>query len=176
MSEQEFAAAYAALEGLYSRRPSDTTRSQGEWILENIGTNPAKVLEIGPGNGSITRRLREAGHEVWMLDIHQIAGKAHYIRGTVENIPVPDKSVDVIVLAHVIEHARSLTRAFLELERVSRDQVLIVAPKQRFNRWTFDYHLHFFYSTDHLASHVHRGNAQGREIDGDLCVRWGVRN
>lgn len=176
MSDEEFAAAYAALEGIYSQRPSDTTMSQADWILENVGQEPVKVLEVGPGNGTMTRRLREAGHEVWLLDIHQIEGEDDYVRGVVEDIPLLDKSVDVVVLAHVIEHARSLTRAFLQLERVSRDRVLIVTPKQRFYRWTFDYHLHFFYSADHLASHIHRGEAQGREIDGDLCVRWDVRS
>jgi len=83
--------------------------------------------------------------------------------------------VDVIVLAHVIEHVQSLTRAFLELERVARDRILIVTPKQRFFRWTFDYHLHFFYSVDHLASHVHRGKATGVEVDNDICMVWDVR-
>jgi ubiquinone/menaquinone biosynthesis C-methylase UbiE len=172
MSDEEFAAAYAALGGMYSRRPSDTTMLQVAWVLENVGREPVKLLEIGPGTGAMTRLLREAGHDVWVLDIHPVEGKDRYLRGAIEDIPLPDKSVDVVVAAHVIEHARSLTKAFLELERVGRNRVLIVAPKQRFYRWTFDYHLHFFYSTDHLASHAHRGRADGREIDGDLCVRW----
>jgi hypothetical protein len=176
MSPEEFSGAYAALEGAYTQRGSDTTPAQSDWILAAAGERPLKVLEIGPGNGDMTPRLRAAGHDVWVLDIHPLEGKDHYVQGTVENLPLPDKSVDVIVLAHVIEHVRSLTKAFLQLERVCRDRVLIVTPKQRFYRWTFDYHLHFFYSVDHLASHIHRGRAQGCEIDGDLCLRWDVRD
>ena len=59
--------------------------------------------------------------------------------------------MDVILLAHVIQHVPSSTKVFLELERVARRCVLIVAPEQRFFRWTFDYHLRFFDSVDHLA-------------------------
>jgi SAM-dependent methyltransferase len=175
MSPEEFSAACARVEGKYSQRVTDTTPGQADWLAATLGTAPVKVLEIGPGNGSLSARLRDAGHDVWAVDIHSPDGDDHYVQGTVDKIPLPDKSVDVIVLAHVIEHVQSLTRAFLELERVARDRILIVTPKQRFFRWTFDYHLHFFYSVDHLASHVHRGKATGVEVDNDICMVWDVR-
>jgi ubiquinone/menaquinone biosynthesis C-methylase UbiE len=176
MSDQEFSAAYAALGGAYAERSSDTTEAQEDWIVANLGERPLNVLEIGPGNGSMTPRLRQGGHDVLVLDLYPLKGEGHYVTGTIENIPLPDKSVDVVVAAHVIEHARSLTSAFLELERVSRKHVLIVTPQQRYYRWTFDYHLHFFYSVDHLASHTHRGQARGCTVDGDLCLRWDVNS
>ena len=151
MSPQEFAAAYGALGGHYTDRASDTTPAQADWVFANIGPAPLTLLEIGPGNGAMTARLRTAGHDVWAIDLHPSQADRQYLQGTVDSIPLPAKSVDVIVLAHVIEHVPSLTKAFLELERVARRRVLIVTPKQRFFRWTFDYHLHFFYSVDHLA-------------------------
>lgn len=174
MSDQEFSAAYAALGGTYTERPADTTPAQADWILANIDRPGAQILEIGPGNGSLTRRLQADGYDVTALDLHAGDPSVKYVQGTVESIPLPDKSVEVIILSHVIEHVRSLTRAFLELERVARRRVIMVAPKQRHFRWTFDYHLHFFYSVDHLASHTHRGTTAGREIDGDLCLVWDV--
>jgi ubiquinone/menaquinone biosynthesis C-methylase UbiE len=173
MSPREFAAAYQALGGRYAGRASDTTPAQADWILANIGPPPLKLLEIGPGNGVMAARLVATGYDVWTVDIHPSRTDRH-LQGGVDSIPLPDKSVDVVVLAHVIEHVPSLTRAFLELERVARQRVLIVTPKQRFFRWTFDYHLHFFYSVDHLASHAHRGKTSGVEVDGDLCLIWAV--
>ena len=173
MSPEEFLAANAAVQGCYARRESDTTPNQANWLFANLGSTPMKVLEIGPGKGSLTHRLRKAGHEVWVVDIYPRDNDSHYLQGTAEHIPISDKSVDAVVITHVIEHVRSLTQAFLELERVTRDRVLMVTPKQRFFRWTFDYHLHFFYSVDHLASHTHRGRTSGVEIDGDLCLRMG---
>lgn len=174
MSDEAFAKAYSDLGGLYTERPSDTTKAQAEWILANIGQENANVLEIGPGAGYLTKRLRDAGHSVTELDLSVDTHSANRIKGTLEQLPHPDKSFDVVILAHVLEHVRSLTRAFLHLERVSKGRVLIVTPKQRFYRWTFDYHLHFFYSVEHLASHIHKGQARGVEIDGDLCLAWDV--
>jgi SAM-dependent methyltransferase len=174
MSPREFAAAYEATGGRHADRASDTTPAQVDWILANLGPPPLDLLEIGSGKGALTARLRAAGHDVLTVDIHPSQADRLYLQGTVDSIPLPDKSVDVIILAHVIEHAPSLTKAFLELERVARRRVLIVTPKQRFFRWTFDYHLHFFYSLDHLASHAHRGKTSGVEADGDLCLIWDV--
>ncbi|MFZ0271387.1 MAG: class I SAM-dependent methyltransferase [Acidobacteriaceae bacterium] len=174
MSDEAFAKAYRDLGGLYTERPSDTTEAQAEWILANIGQENASVLEIGPGAGYLTKRLRDAGHSVTELELSVNTDSANRIQGTLERLPFPDKSFDVVILAHVLEHARSLTRAFLHLERVSKGRVLIVTPKQRFYKWTFDYHLHFFYSVEHLGSHIHKGQAHGSEINGDLCLVWDV--
>jgi ubiquinone/menaquinone biosynthesis C-methylase UbiE len=174
MTDQEFVAANAAIAGAYAMRDSDTTPAQMDWILGNLGEPGRKILEIGPGAGAMTTRLRSAGHEVWTLDIYPGSAAKQHLQGTVERIPLPDKSFDVIVLAHVIEHSRSLTRAFLEMERVARERVLMVTPRQRFFRWTFDYHLHFFYSGDHLASHAPSGQTSTGEIDGDICLTWDV--
>jgi len=174
MTDQEFVVANAAVAGAYALRDSDTTPAQMDWILRNIGEPGRKVLEIGPGAGAMTTKLRGSGHDVWTLDIYPGSTILQRVQGTVERIPLPDKSFDVIVLAHVIEHSRSLTKAFLEMERVARERVLIVTPRQRFFRWTFDYHLHFFYSGDHLASHAPSGQTTAREIDGDICLIWDV--
>jgi len=172
MSDEEFAEAYrktyVGMNG--GRRSSDTTDLQMDWILANSGKPPRSILEIGSHKGILAQRLAEAGHAVQTLDL---SGPG--LTGCAEHIPLPDQSVDVIVLAHVIEHVRSLTRAFLELARVSREQVLIVTPRQRFYKWTFDYHLHFFYSVAHLCSYAHCGAAAGELIEGDICMNWSVK-
>jgi|SRR5579862_242007 len=174
MSPKEFSDACAAVDGAYAERSCDTTPRQCEWILERVGNRPNRLLEIGPGNGILTERLKPLADQITVLDVYPRA-EVGYLIGTVESIPLPSKSVDVTVLTHVIEHTRSLTRAFLEMERVTRDKVLIVTPRQRFYRVTFDYHLHFFYSLDHLASHIPCGTASGEEVDGDLCLEWHIR-
>ena len=94
--------------------------------------------------------------------------------GLAERLPFQNKSFDTTIICMVLEHVRSLTVSFLELERVTRGRVLIVTPRQRFYRVTFDYHLHFFYSLQHLASHIHTGTTEGEVVDGDLCLCWRV--
>jgi 2-polyprenyl-3-methyl-5-hydroxy-6-metoxy-1,4-benzoquinol methylase len=173
MNDRQFIDAYKALSGAYTDRGPDTTAAQASWLLQNIPDN-SRVLEIGPGGRTLTRQLRAAGHQVITLDLDEkwaTPGEVCIV-GIAERLPLADKSVDVVVLSHVIEHVRSLTTTFVELARVTRGAVLIVTPRQRFYRVTFDYHLHFFYSLDHLASHIPCGHADGAILDGDLCLKW----
>ncbi len=174
MSDAEFTGAYAALQGAYAKRSSDTTEAQMSWITEKVSPKQ-RVLEIGPGNGTLTRHLLSAGTDVCTLDLSPNADPLLRRFGSVgaaEKMPFSDKSFDVTIAAHVIEHVRSLTRTFLELQRVTRKTVLIVCPRQRFYRVTFDYHLHFFYSLAHLASFCPNGTATGNIVDNDLCLEW----
>ncbi len=175
MSDREFASACAAVSGLYSNRPTDTTDGELEWIMERVRrAQPRQVLEIGPGAGKLTRLLQSAGCQVTTLDVAPLANHQRSVVGAVEHIPFAARSFDLVILAHVIEHVRSLTRTCSELARISSNAVLIVTPQQRFYRYTFDYHLQFFYSLDHLASHTIGGSTTGEVIDGDLCLEWKV--
>jgi len=177
MDDKEYAAAYQSLGGRYETRETDTTERQMEWVLNSI--RGQRVLEIGPGKGALTKRLVERGYQVSTLDLFpgiyppgDNSIKRYF--GIAEKFQFPDKSFDTVVIAMVIEHVRNITSATLELERITRERVLIVTPEQRYYRVTFDYHLHFFYSLDHLASHIPRGKTEGAVIDGDLCLKWDV--
>lgn len=175
MSDREFSAACSAVSGLYSNRPVDTTDRELTWILDRIPRNgAARILEIGPGAGKLSRLLREAGCKLTTLDVAPLGCDEQSVIGVLERMPFADKSFDVVIASHVIEHVRSITRACLELGRVSRGRVLIVTPQQRYYRYTFDYHLQFFYSLDHLGSHMTSGSTSGAVIDRDLCLDWDV--
>jgi hypothetical protein len=175
MSDRDYVAAYEAVGGIYGSREADTTPAQMQWILDQIGPGE-RVLEIGPGTKQLTGRLREGGREVTTLQLHPggASDDADTVIGMAEQIPLADKSYDVTVISMVLEHVRRLTTTFLELQRVTRSKVVIVTPRQRFYKITFDYHLHFFYSLEHLASHVPSGTTEGTVIDGDLCLAWRI--
>jgi len=171
MTDKEYCAAYQNVAGAYKNRESDTTEDQKQWLLENIGPGK-RLLEIGPGNRALTERLRKS-HDVTTLDLHCSNGdRTGSVIGLAERLPFRTKSFDITIISMVLEHVRSLTLTFLGLARVTRERVLIITPQQRFYSVTFDYHLHFFYSLDHLASHIHTGTSEGRLIDGDLCLCW----
>ena len=173
MSKREFARAYQDVGGGYCTRGPDSTVTQMEWLLSQVHRGE-RVLEIGPGGRHLTARLCAAGSKVVTLDLAPawaLPGEVGAV-GVAEHLPFADKVFDVSIVAHVIEHVRELTTVFLELERVTRSRVLIVTPRQRFYKFTFDYHLHFFYSPAHLASHTHTGSARGHLIDGDICLIW----
>jgi len=175
MSDSEFVEAYKQIRGAYTSRASDTTEAQASWIVAQV-PSPCTVLEVGPGVRKLTSRLMAAGNRMITLDLSTfgVPKGEQCVIGVAERLPFADKSVDITIVAHVIEHVRSLTATFVELERITRDRVLIVTPRQRFYDITFDYHLHFFYSVSHLASHVPRGTTEGQIVDDDLCLNWKV--
>ena len=171
MSPQEFAAAYAALESGGARyRDSDTTPAQIEAIAAEAR---GRTLEVGCGNGAVAEALRARGLEVTAVDVtlgsaRTTAERAHCtvaIAGLPE-LPFRDRAFDTVVCAHTLEHVPDLWQAAHELRRVA-SRMLVVVPRQRYYRYTVDYHLHFFPSAAPLE-HLLGGRA--RLIDGDWFV------
>lgn len=100
--------------------PVDAVR----WL---VGRDAATVLELGAGTGKLTRELVALGHDVHATDpAAEMLGvlRRHLpdvptsVAGA-EEIPLPDRSVDVVVVAqafHWFEHERALP----EIARVLR--------------------------------------------------------
>ena len=97
-------------------------------INEIISLKPKKVLEIGIGNGFVTRYLRDKELNVTTLDI------AHELRpdvaGAVLAIPFKNCSFDVVVCCEVLEHLpySEFSKALKEIHRVSRKHVVLSLP------------------------------------------------
>ncbi|MFT3696505.1 MAG: class I SAM-dependent methyltransferase [Kofleriaceae bacterium] len=171
MSPREFADAYAALAAGGGRyRDTDTTPGQVAAIVEAArGT----VLEVGSGNGVVAQALVAAGRQVVACEV--TVGSADETRRRADcpvavaglpALPFADRAFDTVVCAHTLEHVVDLYAAVRELRRVAH-RVIVVVPKQRYYRYTVDYHLHFFPSAAPLE-HLLDGHA--REIDGDWFV------
>ncbi len=69
---------------------------------------------------------------------------ATFLKGTVEEIPFPDGYFDTVICAHTLEHVRDIPKAMNELRRVCSGRLIVVLPRQRPYRYTFDLHVHFF--------------------------------
>jgi ubiquinone/menaquinone biosynthesis C-methylase UbiE len=170
MSPKEIAAAYAALDSGDGRyRDSDTTPGQIEAI---VAAARGRVLEVGCGNGAVAERLRGA-HEVVAVDVtlasacetRRRAGCEVAVAG-LPALPFGDRAFDTVVCAHTLEHIPDLFRAAAELRRVAH-RAIIVVPRQRYYRYTVDYHLHFFPSAAPLL-HLFGGRAD--LVDGDWVL------
>jgi ubiquinone/menaquinone biosynthesis C-methylase UbiE len=170
MSPREIAAAYAALDSGGGRyRDTDTTPGQ---IAAIAAAARGRVLEVGCGNGAVAARLR-AGHDVVAVDVtlasaratRRRAGCAVAVAG-LPALPFADRAFDTVVCAHTLEHVPDLFRAAAELRRVAR-RVVVVVPRQRYYRYTVDYHLHFFPSAAPL---VHLLGGRADLVDGDWVV------
>ena len=87
-------------------------------------------------------------------------------RVSIEQLPFGDRAFDTVVCVHTLEHVPDLWRAARELRRVAR-RLIVVVPRQRYYRYTVDYHLHFFPNAGPLE-HLLGGTA--RLVDGDWVL------
>jgi len=89
---------------------------------------PHTVLEVGVGDGVVMRELRSKNIKVTTFDIAQDLKPD--IVGSVTKIPLPENSVDLVLVAEVIEHIRfeDVPTALGELSRVARNHVVISVP------------------------------------------------
>src|SRR6478735_838843 len=117
-----------------------------------------KVLEVGAGEGSILRLLDQFkfGNELYALEISESGlrkikeknipslKEANLFDGY--NIPYPDKSFDLVILSHVLEHVEFERTLLREIKRVSKYQIIEV-PK--------DYRKGVDKKVDHFLSYGH---------------------
>lgn len=116
-------------------------RGKTENILELCQRNnltPAKVLEVGCGDGSILHCLSnvEFIKELYGLEISK-AGVETTLKRNIEkvksciefdghHIPYEDRSFDLVILSHVLEHVEFERAVLREIKRVSKHQIIEV--------------------------------------------------
>lgn len=98
--------------------------------MNAIGSE-GRVLEIGPGNRFLTDYLLKRDVCVKTLDIRE-GTKPDYI-GSVNEIPLDDRSFDSVVCFQVLEHLtfEHFSNSLKEMARVASKQVLFSVPDVR---------------------------------------------
>jgi SAM-dependent methyltransferase len=98
------AASFGAAAAAYERgRPPYPPRGIG-WLLPG---GAAHVLDLGAGTGKLTRQLRDLGLDVTAVEpsermreqLRQAVPGVAALAGTAERIPLPDRSVDAVLVA-----------------------------------------------------------------------------
>lgn len=89
------------------------------------------VLEVGPGNGTVSAYLRMSGMEVTTADIDP-EHKPNVV-ASILDLPFEDNTFDVAMACEVLEHIpfEEVPIALGELARVSKEYVLISLPDVR---------------------------------------------
>ena len=112
------------------------------------------VLDVGCGTGELLRRIKSVkgvdGYSYTGVDFQadQESGCKHpdvkFVKAMVEDLPFADNSFDTVICTHLLEHILDIRKAILELRRVAAQRLIIIVPKEREYRFTFNPHLHFF--------------------------------
>jgi len=142
---------------IYSRLPriqEGTDNSQACIDRIILETGPGSVLDVGCGLGVLLQRIIDtkgteqntyAGVD-FQVDQSTVDSLplAEIQEAKIERLPFDDNSFDTVICTHVLEHILDIRTAVSELRRVCRGRLLIVTPKEREYRFTFNPHLNFF--------------------------------
>jgi ubiquinone/menaquinone biosynthesis C-methylase UbiE len=130
-----------------------------EKFVRKLGVEFAgHVLDVGCGDGRITRRIAEravttigvdvTAHESWA---RYASDRLRFQTGDAESLPFSDFSFDTVFQVSMLHHARQPERAITEMLRVRKPggKVIIVEP----NRWNpiMYVHLTMFGSHNHFT-------------------------
>jgi len=95
-------------------------------LIESLLHGARRVLDVGCGEGQVSRRIASLGAEVVGLDptaaqirlAHERGGPARYMRARSEQIPSPNSSFDAVVVCLALEHVDPFEPAINEVARV----------------------------------------------------------
>lgn len=129
---------YASERGLEARRSLYDSRvgpDPRETMWDEIAeAAPGRVLEVGPGPGEVSERMRrELGAEVVAIDVSERMVELARERGVdarvgdVQELPFANAEFDVVVAAWVLFHVQDLDRGLSEIARVLRSGGRLVA-------------------------------------------------
>jgi SAM-dependent methyltransferase len=122
---------------------------------------PLSLLDAGCGNGRLYRALAQAGLLERLgytgVDVTQKLVEAArtlypdgaFEQGSMNELPYPDDSFDIVVCQHVVRYLDYYERALAELLRVSRGTVVLVEKQ------AVDQDVPGTYYNETLASHFH---------------------
>jgi ubiquinone/menaquinone biosynthesis C-methylase UbiE len=147
MTELEFAEVYRQTASVHLDRESDINSECEARILSSIAGD--SVLDIACGRGYLSKKL-SANYKVTGADIIvpekliQECPEIDFHEIFVESLPFEDHEFDTVVSAHTLEHVIDPGLAIRELRRVCKRRLIVIVPRQRPYRYTFDLHLNFF--------------------------------
>jgi ubiquinone/menaquinone biosynthesis C-methylase UbiE len=148
LSRRDYARFYRALRSRVDQGPTDLTPESLDAVLAAVDGDT--VLDVACGLGDLAARLARAGRTVVGADVAVRAGRrgaadgVAWVEADVEQLPFRDRAFDVVVSTHTLEHVQHLAATLAELRRVARRRLVVVVPRQRPYRVTFNPHVHFF--------------------------------
>lgn len=145
---QDYVAFYRSLNSFSRKRATDLSGACVRRIVERLQPSQRSFLDVGCGSGYLLRAVqaRYPGMRAVGCDVSppkDLRG-IEFAYAHLPRLPFADQAFDTVSCCHTLEHVLDLAGAWRELERVTRRQLLVVVPRQRYYYYTLDEHVHFF--------------------------------
>jgi SAM-dependent methyltransferase len=96
-----------------------------DFVREQLPAPPARLLEVGCGQGELTTALAIAGYDVLGVDPAAPQGE-HFRRITLEDIDLSEGPFDAVIASHSLHHIRDLDHAVERIAALLRPGGLLV--------------------------------------------------
>ena len=175
LTDEEFSSYYEDYDYV-ANRATDLSEKTIQFILSNLGDDfEKKIVDVGAGSGYLLNRIQEKGYSNLLgIDLvpHSNYSTIRIVSENIENIQYPDKSCDIVICNHTLEHVLNLPKAIQELKRITAEKLIITVPRQRYYKYTFDLHVHFFPQISYLLKYIDipMENIYYKNIGGDWTV------
>lgn len=141
-------------EALYKHHPrvhagTDNSEKCLSRLAEDaVGTS---ICDVGCGTGFTLGNIRNSRSDIKRFvgvdfaidDANSLSG-IEYFAAKVEKLPFKDGEFDTVICTHVIEHVLDYRAAIAELRRITKKRLIIIVPREREYRYTFNPHFNFF--------------------------------
>ena len=142
---------YAQLYRDHPRVHAGTDNSQAciDRIIADV--EGESIADIGCGTGVLLSRIKEQRPELkrlagvdFVIDDASAIDDIEYFAARIEDLPFDDNEFDTVVCTHVLEHVLDFRASLAELRRVAAKRVILVVPKEREYKYSFNPHFNFF--------------------------------
>jgi SAM-dependent methyltransferase len=153
---------YASLYRDHPRVHEGTDNSEASILRIVADTLGPSVCDVGCGTGALLQRIgaarpdieKRTGVDFVIDDAGRLPG-VDYVAARIEDLPFPDKAFDTVICTHVIEHVLDYRRSIAELRRIAKRCLIIVVPREREYRYSFNPHFNFFPYSHSFLRAVH---------------------
>lgn len=169
---EQYAHLYNNLNSISRNRVTDLNQASIDLIIKELHDGVFEnIVDIGCGSGYLLNLIGEKFPQLNRtgFDIKNASGeeKFNFVQGNLESLPFDDKSFDVVICCHTIEHLLKLDDCIAELVRITKKKLIIVTPCQRYFYYTLDEHVNFFPLKEQLIHLFPFQSNNCKLIDGD---------
>ncbi len=147
MSKEDIQSIYTDIRSVQCSCETDLNHRLLKKIIVEIKGQSA--LDVGCGKGVLADHLSRH-FTVGACDFYiEKESKKKYMnvsfkQADIHKLPYDENEFDTVICTHTLEHVTDLRLAVQELRRVAKKKLIIVVPKERPYKYSFNLHLHFF--------------------------------